>query len=286
MRFLVLLFFIFAAGRSVFGAEADLFNYDKTVPLDLHELGVEQRDSVTIRDLTFVGVKTPVRACLVNPATPSPHAAILYVHWLGDPATTNRTEFLHEAVTLAQRGVVSLLVDAMWSNPTWWKNRQPETDLSGGIQQVIELRRALDLLLSQPGVDPQRLAVVAHDFGAMFSAVMGAADGRPKSYVLMAPTPRLSDWYLFNVKPASVEDYKKVLAPLDPLGAVSRLAPAPVFYQFAAKDKFVPWPRPVEFYEATAPRKQMTTYDCDHDLSPPVVGADRIAWLERELRLK
>lgn len=266
---------------------ADIFAYDRAAPLNVQELGRETRGGAVVRDLTFTPAGTPVKAYLVSPAAaPGPHAAILYVHWFGDPATTNRTQFLNEAVTLAERGVVSLLVDTMWSLAGWWKSRTPGTDFAGGVQQVIELRRALDLLLAQPGVDPARTAMVAHDFGAMFGAVMGATDRRPKAYVFLAPTPRLSDWYLFNVKPASVEDYKQELAPLDPIGAVGRLAPAPVFYQFAAKDKYVPLPRPAEFYDATQPRKLMATYDADHDLLPPEVAADRVAWLARELGLK
>ncbi len=174
-------------------AETGLFDYDKSAPLDIREVGVEQRGDVTVRDITFVGVKDPIKAYLVAPAKPGPHAAILYVHWFGNPETTNRTQFLNEAVALADRGVVSLLVDTMWAQRGWWKSRKPETDLAGGVGQVVELRRALDLLLAQPGVDPARLAMVAHDFGAMFGAVAGAADQRPNAYVLLAPTPRLSD---------------------------------------------------------------------------------------------
>jgi len=281
-----LLLLALTACGPAFAADSDLFNYDQAAPLDVRELGQEKRPGAVVRDITFVGVKDPIKAYLVTPLSPGPHAAILYVHWFGNPATTNRTQFLDEAAALAARGVVSLCVDAMWSRPGWWKGRTPETDLAGGVQQVVELRRALDLLIGQPGVDPRRVALVAHDFGAMFGAVMGATDRRPKTYVLMAPTPRLSDWYLFNVKPASVDDYKQQLAPLDPIGAVPRLAPAPVFYQFAAKDKYVPLPRPAEFYDATSPRKHMATYDAEHDLLPPEVAADRVTWLEHELGLK
>jgi dienelactone hydrolase len=267
-------------------AEPGLFDYNKSSPFELKELGVETRGDATVRDITFVGIKDPIKAYLVTPGNAGSHAAILYVHWLGEPETTNRTEFLKEAVALAGRGVVSLLVDTMWANRTWWDTRKSETDFASGVRQVIELRRALDLLLAQPGVDPARTAMVAHDFGAMFGAVAGAADGRPKAYVFLAPTPRLSDWYLFNVKPAAVDDYKKELAPLDPIGSVGKLAPASVFYQFATKDKFVPAPRPMEFYNATGPRKLMGTYEANHDLTPPEVAADRMAWLAKELGLK
>ena len=284
MRVLSLLL-CFALAATGAAAAPGLFDYDASAPLNQREAGVEHRGEVTVRDITFVGVNDPIKAYLVIPAKPGPHAAILYVHWFGDPATTNRTQFLNEAVALADRGVVSLLVDTMWAQPGWWKGRQPETDFAGGVRQVVELRRALDLLLAQPGVDPARLAMVAHDFGAMFGAVAGAADHRPKAYVLLAPTPRLSDWYLFNVRPANLDDYKKQLAPLDPIGAVGALAPAPVFYQFAAKDKYVSAERVLEFMAATS-HDVSTTYDCEHDLTLPGVGADRVAWLARKLGLK
>jgi dienelactone hydrolase len=271
---------------TVSAAEPGLFDYDQSAPLDLKEIGVETRGGAQVRDITFIGAKDPIKAYLVAPTKPGPYAAILYVHWFGDPETTNRTEFLKEAVALADRGVMSLLVDTMWSHRGWWKGRKPETDFAGGVQQVIELRRALDLLLAQPGVDPARLAMVAHDFGAMFGAVAGAADGRPKAYVFLAPTPRLADWYLYNVKPANPDTYKQQLAALDPVNAVGRLAPAPVFYQFATKDEHVPAPRPQEFYDATKARKLLGTYEAGHDLTPPEVAADRVAWLAKELGLK
>lgn len=275
-----------ALTATAFAADPGPFDYDKNAPLDLREVGVEKRGDVTVRDITFVGTKDPIKAYLVSPAGSGPHAAILYVHWFGDPKTTNRTQFLDEAVALAGRGVVSLCINTMWSQRGWWRGRTPETDFAGGVKQVIELRRALDLLLAQPGVDPARTVMVAHDFGAMFGAVMGAVDQRPKAYVFLAPTPRLSDWYLYTAKPADVGAYKKQLEPLDPILAVGKLAPAPVFYQFATKDEHVPAPRPQEFYDATKARKLLGTYEAGHDLTPPEVAADRVAWLAKELGLR
>jgi dienelactone hydrolase len=285
MRILRLLPALIAASAAL-AADPGLFDYDKSAPLNPREVGTETRGAATVRDITFVGTKDPIKAYLVVPTTPGPHAAILYVHWFGDPKTTNRTQFLDEAVALASRGVVSLCIDTMWSQRGWWRGRTPETDFAGGVNQVIDLRRALDLLLAQPGVDATRVAMVAHDFGAMFGAVMGATDPRAKAYVFLAPTPRLADWYLYTAKPADLDAYKKQLEPLDPILAVGKLAPAPVFYQFATKDEHVPAPRPQEFYDATKARKLMATYDAGHDLTPPEVAADRVAWLAKELGLK
>lgn len=264
----------------------DLFAYDRAAPFNVQEAGREVRGAALVRDLTFTPADQPVKAYLVTPATaPGPHAAILYVHWLGEPATTNRTQFLEEAVALASRGVVSLLVDTMWAQPDWYKNRVPEEDHAHALRQVVELRRGMDLLLAQPGIDPARVAFVGHDFGAMYGMIASAQDRRAKTYVFMAPTPHFIDWFLFRQQPKDLAAYKAQLAPLDPVNFVGRLAPAPVFFQFAAKDFYVSAEEAAEFSAAAQPRKQVATYDTDHALHTPEVAGDRVAWLERELGL-
>jgi dienelactone hydrolase len=269
--------------------DAKIFDYDRSAPFDLREIGRETRDGALVRDITFVGTTNPVTAYLVSPAQPSgPQAAVLWVHWFGEPATTNRTQFLSEAVALAQRGVVSLLVDGMWSKREWWKGRTRDTDLPAGINQVIELRRALDLLLAQPGVDAGRVAIVGHDFGAMYASIAGALDERVKTFVLAAPTPRMSNWYLFTYKytPEETAAYRALLRPIDPIEWAGKLAPRAVFFQFAANDRYVPTRHATEYYDAVKPRKVMATYETDHDMHLPAVAEDRAAWLVRELGLK
>jgi cephalosporin-C deacetylase-like acetyl esterase len=266
------------------GPAAPSFDYDHAAPMELTIVGREQRDGAVVRDITFVGVSDPVKAYLVTPARGSgPFAAILYVHWLGEPATTNRTQFLTEAVALAESGVVSLLVDAMWSKPKWYSQRVPEEDCAHSVRQVIELRRAMDLLLDQPGVDAKRVAFVGHDYGAMHGIIMGGVDRRPKTYVLMAPTPHFIDWALFSAQPKDLEAFKRQLAPLDPVNFTALVAPATVFFQFANKDEYVPAAAAAAFYASAAERKQMATYAAGHDLHTPEVTADRINWLMREL---
>jgi predicted esterase len=299
-RLITACLFVAATCVSVFAAEAAspgapstqaasamLFDYDHSAPLDIQEIGNETRDDTVVRDITFIGAKSPIKAYLVTPVHVGESlAAILYVHWLGERQTTNRTEFLNEAVALASQGVTSLLVDAMWAEPKWYDTRVPEEDYDHAIQQVIDLRRALDLLLSQPGVDAKRVAYVGHDFGAMYGIVMGGVDQRPTTYVLMAGTPHFIDWFLFARQPKSPEDYRRQLAPLDPINFLPQLAPAPVFFQFASHDEYVATDVAAKFYAAAVPRKQTAMYDAGHDLKKSDVTADRINWLMRTLQLQ
>jgi fermentation-respiration switch protein FrsA (DUF1100 family) len=268
-------------------AHAKRFDYDRAVALNLRELARETRHGAIIRDVTFDGVDGPVQAYIVAPeAGGESLGGILYVHWLGDPATTNRTEFLIEATALTGQGIVSVLIDAMWAQPDWYAKRVPENDYARSIQQVINLRRALDLLLAEPGVDPSRIAYVGHDFGAMYGAVMGAVDQRPTTYVLMAGTPHFIDWFLFAQQPKSPEDYRRQLAPLDPVNFVGRLAPKPVLFQFAAQDEYVSAEAAAEFFAAARPRKHAAHYDAGHDLRNSDAAADRVTWLIRLLGTK
>jgi len=272
---------------SVAPAPSSLFEYDRAAPLDVKDVARESRDGAVIRDITFSVAGKTIAAFLVTPeAKHESVAGILYVHWLGEPATTNRTEFLNEAVALSGQGIVSLLVDTMWAKPKWYENRVPEEDYDHAIQQVIELRRAMDLLLSQPGIDPKRIAYVGHDFGAMYGTVMGAVDQRATTYVLMAGIPHFIDWFLFARKPKALEDYRRQLAPLDPVNFVGQLAPAPVFFQFAAHDEYVSAAAAAEFYGAAQPRKQTATYDTHHHMRGSDVSSDRVTWLIRALTPK
>lgn len=284
LRCLALSTVLFTAGV---GRADERFAYDRTAAFHLQEVGRETRGAALVRDVTFNPAGQPVKAFLVAPASPAgPQAAVLFVHWLGEPATTNRTQFLEEAVVLANRGVVSLLVEGMWADPAWYQSRIPEEDPQQAVKQVIELRRAMDLLLAQPGVDPSRVALVGHDFGAMYGMMAEALDRRARTCVFMAPTPHFEDWFLFRQQPRDLAAYKAMMAPYDPVNFVSRLAPASVFFQFASRDFYVTAGEAAEFYAAAGPRKHMATYDAEHDLHKPEVAADRLAWLFRELELK
>jgi cephalosporin-C deacetylase-like acetyl esterase len=102
------------------GVKSDLFEYDRARPIDVQQTGVERRDGVEVADLTYLKLDgTRNAAYLVAPARiRSGHPAVLFVHWYGPPSpTSNRTQFLDEAVDLARAGTISLLIETMWSDP-------------------------------------------------------------------------------------------------------------------------------------------------------------------------
>jgi pimeloyl-ACP methyl ester carboxylesterase len=150
----------------------------------------------------------------------------------------------------------------------------------------VRLRRGLDLLMDRHDVDAARLAVVGHDFGGMYAAMLAGVDRRARAYVLMAATPRWADWYLpFWPIPGPRTDYLRALEPVDPIGHVASAAPASLLFQFARHDFYIAGMTGREFHGAASEPKELRAYDVDHGLDVVEVRADRRAFLARELRL-
>jgi dienelactone hydrolase len=213
--------------------------------------------------------------------------AILYVHWYEpESPTSNRRQFEHEAKEMAKRGAACLLVETLWSDMDFFLKRTQADDPRNSVEESVNLRRALDFLLSQPGIVAGRAAYVGHDFGGMYGVLMGSVDRRPSHYCIMAATPRLADWYLYS--PRLEGDARAAfiaqMAELDPIMHVARLSPAPILFQFGDADPHVPRERAEEFFAAAGEPKELKWYAAGHGLNAQAT-ADRQAWLAAQLGL-
>jgi len=273
---------------ALYAADDKLFEYRRDLPLDHKETGFSERSGVKVLDFTYTNLSGgQTAAYLVQSVKRGKDAAILFVHWYEpESRDSNRTQYLDQAVELAKLGATSLLIETMWSNPMWFNQRNPADDFYNSAQQVKELRRALDILLAEPGIDKKRVAYVGHDFGMMYGAVLAGVDHRPRVWALQAGTTSFSDWFLLGSK-AQGDDRKKVidrLAPLDPIKFIPG-AGGPVLMQFGKTDRFVPEVKANQFFEAAAEPKKILWYEAGHGLNPAAI-ADRQAWLKEQLKLK
>jgi predicted esterase len=274
---------------SQFPAPASLFDYEASRPLDVKETSRRDDNGVLLRDITYAMPGGGTNAATLSaPKTPAPQPApaILFVHWYGPPApTSNRTQFIPDAIALARQGVTSLLIDTPWSVPTYFRTRTREQDYTRSLQQVKDLRRALDVLLAQPGIDRTRVAYVGHDFGAMYGTIAAAVDPRVTHFVFMAGTASFTDWFLYGAKmeEKARDRFIAQLAPLDPVKWVSKLR-GPVLMQFADNDEHVSTARR-ELLTAAAPRgADVRVYKAGHELSEESTR-ERLAWLTKALKL-
>ena len=187
---------------------------------------------------------------------------------------------------MARAGSACLLIETLWSDPDFFLKRMQADDMQNSIEEVVNIRRAMELLLSQPNVNASRFAYVGHDFGGMYGVLAGSLDQRPSHYVVMAGTPRFPDWYLYlpKLEGEARETFIRQMSEIDPITHVARLAPAPVFFQFGTDDPHVPRERADEFFSAAKEPKEMKWYESGHGLNEEATK-DRKTWLKEKLGL-
>jgi beta-lactamase class A len=280
-------------------AASQLFDYDATKPLDIHDKIIEEFDGGTLHDLTYASPKDgPVAAYLIVPKGKGPFAAILFGHW----GNGTRAEFIPEAKLYARAGAVSLIPDYAWDRPQPWRKSpnhydNPELDREIEIDTVVELRRGIDLLLARPDVDPKRLAYVGHSYGAQWGSILSAVDKRMKTSVLMAGVAETGDIFLRGSHPSIVElrrsrppgqfeRYAQVTGDLDAIHFVGHAVPVPLLLQFGSFEEYFDRTSMEHYAAAASNPKKVQYYDTGHDLNDPQALADRYDWLAKYIDLR
>ncbi len=283
------------------------WKYDQSLPLDARQVAMQERNGVKIEDVTYaspVGDRGKavgpnggkVTAYLVLPAGNGPFPAVIYGHWcMPGSEKKNRTEFLEEAVVLAQSGVISLLPDHVSVRPGFIEDHTPfsENQVAVMVQQVLNLRRGADLLLSRSDVDAKRIAYVGHSCDATAGGFLSGVDKRFKAFVLMAGG--LSDEvdkksksfqeYRQKVGAERLDAFMKEHAWLDAGKYVSNAAPAIVFLQFADDEPFINEEMEKGYFEVVSQPKKMKIYRAQHALNAEATR-DRIAFLSEQFSFK
>ncbi len=277
--------------------EGKQFEYDPSVPLKIEQVSSETRDGVTVKDLSYAGSDGGrIPAYLLIPPGDGPFAAVLWGHWMmPGSAYMNRTEFLEEATALARSGVVSLLVDAPMVRP----GRQPKNDVKSYQeafrQDVIDLRRGIDLLLARKDVDVKRLAYVGHSFHAATGGVLSGIDPRLSTSVLMAGG--IDSGRILVSRSAYAEDMRRNMGEtelnrfvattrwMNPASYLGQSKHAPLLLQFGTHDLFMTREDCDEYASVVSAPKEVKFYDSGHELNA-AARHDRIAWLQKSLRLK
>src|SRR5437870_4822851 len=273
------------------------FDYDAKAPLGLTEVGVEHRAAADVHDITYASPRDGrVPAYLVVPKGRGPFAAVIWGHWYWQNSSMrNRREFLDEAIALAGTGVVSLLTDGPVARPGHVESKDPldERIATDFIQQVVDMRHGVDLLLARRDVDPRRIAYVGHSYNANVGALLSGVDRRFKAFVLMAGS--MSDELTQNTK--EFKEFRQKIGPekLDPFVAkysyldqgkyVSHAAPAVVFLQFATQEKFLTAERAKQHAAIVSEPKVFKLYEAPHALNAEA-RRDRIQFLIEQLNLK
>ncbi|UCC53394.1 MAG: alpha/beta hydrolase [Anaerolineaceae bacterium] len=250
------------AGHYTYDDLVRTFDYDPQESLDIQEVSVSDEEAgVEVHDISYAGtLDYRVPAYLVVPPGEGPFAGVLFMH----QGFGSRNSFLNEAISLAEKGVVSLLVHhGSWKAvPDNYK------------QIVVSLRRGADLLELREDIDSSRLAYVGHSWGATFGGILADVDKRFQTYILIAGVPSFSEIW-----------ERKDLVPFDGIHYIGQAAPAPLLFQLANQDEYVSRDTALLFYEAASEPKQVNWYDTTHFFKHEEAQQDRLEWLSRELKL-
>ncbi|MEN6341652.1 MAG: hypothetical protein ABFC89_03740 [Methanospirillum sp.] len=260
------------------------FDYDETVPLDAEDLGVEERNGVLVHDVRFADPEGGrISAYWLVPPGRDRFPAVVYVH----PAPGDRSTFFDEGIRLGGMGIASLLVEAPWAAGEAFARSlgTPEQNRELFVGIVLDLRRALDFAVAQPGTDAIKLGYVGHSFGALVGGVLAGVEPRIAALVLMAGAPSFADVAVANIPSLAgdaLEHYRRVMAPIDPVRFLAR-AHAPTFLQFGERDALFGRESAARLAEATSEPKLVRWYDTDHYFDSEEAKRDRVEWLHARL---
>lgn len=263
-----------------------LYAYDRAAPLDVKLASKASRNNYTLFDISYSLPKEQrADGFLAVPKSRGRKPAVVWMHSSGALA------WLGDAVLLAQSGSVSLIVNA----PASTAAGTPEGDRDAMIAAVVALRRAADVLEDRDDVDPHRIAIVGHSFGAMMAAVAASIDPRFKAAVFEAGLLGMSIHIGTSAHPwakgvrdhlgAGLAKYLDVISVVDAGRYIGQAPAIPKLFQSAWYDPGVPHDDALKFYEAATQPKQLKWYDTAHDIDDIAAVADRTRFLAKALGL-
>ena len=274
-----------------------IFAYDATKPLNL-TIGKPETPAagVTVFEISYGSPKGGrVPGYLVVPLGKGPFPAIVYMHW----GQGNKGEFLSEAVEMARRGAVGVMIDAPYWRPDVpppAKGKEAESERDSYIQMVVDLRRAVDVLVARQDVDPSRIGYVGHSLGATWGAPLAAAEKRIRLLVLMGGLPKVPpDWdddsFYQQVQRATTprQEFDKeaaVLSPIEPEKFAAKTGPARIYFQWAEHDMYISRKSAEEYFNAVGGPKEQKWYFTSHEFDDAESKADRASWLMHTLGIK
>jgi uncharacterized protein len=281
---------------------ASLFDYDRRRPLAVTRLGgntgrlsARELRGISVESITYASPKGgEVPALVVAPRGRGPFPGVIVQHGMPD----TKEGMLPAGVDLARTGAVAILVDAPFNRPQQGRIRSdPLTftpkDRDEQIQLIVDLRRAIDVLVARPDVSTEQLAYFGVSYGAAMGGLLAGVEDRIKAFVLAVGDGGLVthfagrddvDGPLQALPAQDRERWLQAMRPIEPINFVGQAAPAALLFLAGTKDESVPPEDARRYYQAASQPKQIRWYEAGHFLNC-TARADMMAWLARHIRI-
>lgn len=273
----------------IYAQNIHLFDYDAETSVEITENGVQQQDGYTVQDLSYPSPKGGnVPAYLVVPDEPGPFAGIILMHG----SSGSRETLLPLAEDIVHTGAVVLTVSGPSARTTGrsWIHFTPQ-DREEQIQLIIDLRRAVDLLMQHEKVDPSRIGYVGYSYGAAMGGLLAGTEPRIKAYGLMVGDGGLVNHFTDENKPiggfetvdaTTRQAWLAAMTPIEPIYYVGHAAPSALFFQNARHDALVSEEDALAYQAAGSEPKKIEWYVSNHGL-PTQAYTDMMAWLAEQI---
>ncbi len=263
-----------------------LFEYDRSLPLDIQEIQSWRRNNVTVTELTYASPRgEPVPTLLFEPDGEGPFAGVILMH--GAPG--QKENFNELGVQYARYGFVAIAIDAPqfrsshnighFTMAIMWP-RFEEKDHEEQTQLILDLQRAVDVLLTRDKVDPDRLTYIGGSYGGAMGGLFAGIETRLKAYVLKVGDGGIIEHMSEpddQGMPVQLERWVNILWPVEPIHFVGRAAPAELLFQSGVTDEYVPASDSLRYQQAGSEPKTVIWYNTGHFL-PQRHYYDHLMW--------
>jgi dienelactone hydrolase len=193
------------------------------------------------------------------------------------------------AIPLARHGAVVLVLDAPFAR----RNKHEPVEFTprdsvDQVQLIIDLQRAVDVLLARTDVDPTRLGFVGISYGGAMGALFAGVERRLGAYALMVGDGGLAAHFTQadgtrQARPPHLTEAQwcrwfEAMEPIASTRFIGRAAPARVLFLWGRQDRLVPPYLADQLYRAAGEMTEARWYDSGHGL-PPAAFLDMIDWL-------
>jgi uncharacterized protein len=259
-----------------------LFAYDRSAPLELESSPVEEREGVAVHAIRYGSPRGGrVTGRLFVPRGAGPFAGVVLAHGMPGDAEA----FTGRGVYVAKHGAVVVAIDAPFNRRPGPPITLTPRDSAEQVQLVVDLQRAVDVLLARPDVDSARLAYVGRSYGGATGALFAGVERRLKTYVLASADGGITT--RFTVPGAPVpqvpqEQFRAWLAAMDPVEGYRFLGRAngSILFQNGRRDAVVTAERAEALHASFGGQKEVRWYDAEHALNPEAY-VDQLRWLSQ-----
>ena len=245
----------------------------------------------TWQKLTYTGKVGPVPALFFQPtATSSAHPVpcLLLLHGLGG----RKEQMIPVARFFAAIGYASLIIDDVGAGerkPAVSQSITGISDLAANVVQsfqttVVDWRRGIDYLQTQPQIDHSHVAAMGFSLGALVSTVLGGVEPRICAVILVSGGGDLGQIMVGEAKMgvafgklyptilsgADPDALEQMLAPVDPVNFAGHIAPRPLLMEHGKLDNIIPPANAQALYDAAEQPKQIVWFPDAGHIPPPL----------------